>query len=65
MGVPPKRNHFVDLQGSCGVASTPPCSQCTILHLSQEVLGKRATNIVVITILCQKKNELSDVLLIL
>lgn len=51
MGVPPKGNHFVDLQSSCGIASTPPCSQCTIFHLGQEVLGKWAANIVVITIL--------------
>ena len=33
MGVPPEGDHFVDLQGACGVGFAPPRSQCTVLHL--------------------------------
>lgn len=51
MGIPPERHHFVDLQTSCSVGSTPSCPESTILHPGQEVFWKRTANVVVITVL--------------
>lgn len=51
MGIPPERHHFVDFQSSCCIGATSSCSQSSILHLGQEVLGERTADIVVIAIL--------------
>lgn len=51
MGIPPKWNHFVDLQSACSVRTSASCPESAILHLRQEVFGKRTANIVLAAIL--------------
>lgn len=51
MGIPPERNHFVDFQGTGPTGTSWASLQGTILHLGQEVLGKGAAHIEVVTIL--------------
>lgn len=51
MGIPPERNHFVDFQGPGPTGTSWASLQGAILHLGQEVLGKGAAHIEVVTIL--------------
>lgn len=51
MSIPPKGYHFVDLQSSGGIGATAACLESAVLHLGQEVFGKRTADIVLIAIL--------------
>lgn len=51
MGIPPERDHLVDFQGPGPTGSPWASLQGAVLHLGQEVLGKRAAYIVAVTIL--------------
>ena len=51
VSVPPKRDHFVNLEGSGPVGAAHGSPQGAILHLGQEILGKRASHIVIVPIL--------------
>lgn len=51
MSVPPEGYHFVDLQSSGSVGAAAPCLESAVLHLRQEVFGKRTANVVLIAIL--------------
>lgn len=55
MSVPPEGYHFVDLQSSGSVGATAPCPESAVLHLRQEVFGKRTAHVVLIAILKIKK----------
>lgn len=51
VSIPPERDHFVNLEGPCPVGAAHSSPQGAILHLGQEILGKRASHVVVIPIL--------------
>lgn len=55
VSVPPKRNHFVNLEGSGPMGAAHGSPQGAVLHLGQEILGKRASHIVLVPVLQQKK----------
>lgn len=51
VSVPPKRDHFVNLKGSGPVGAAHSSPQGAVLHLGQEILGKRASHVVIIPVL--------------
>lgn len=59
MSVPPEGYHFVDLQSSGSVSATAPCPESAVLHLRQEVFGKRTADVVLIAIL-EIKNHINQ-----
>ena len=54
MSVPPEGDHLVDLQGTRGVGPAPSCPQGAVLHLGQEVLGKRTPHVIIVPVLEHK-----------
>ena len=55
MGIPPKRNRFVDFQGTGPTGTSWASLQGAVLHLGQEVFGKGAAHIAAVTILKRAK----------
>lgn len=51
VSVPPKRDHFVNLEGSGPMGAAHGSPQGAVLHLGQEILGKRASHVVSVPVL--------------